>query len=369
MSGTRARLGKLFPALTAKERSILELKAWKEDGEEDPLVRDTMPAEQGVEFNRLIDLMNAVNREFPPYLLLLQALVGRLGLRHGWLMSLKLWGIQAGNLAAYIWLRTREPVTESEHRRLVKEARAETAPASELAEILVERYEGWEEADYEPNDEGHDERWVTGKAWNRVLGDKKREIARLVNDGVVSGKQKGRRLVVNVGSFYDWLGEPTPVYPEWGTEFEVFPDAEADKVKGLRRERSDVQESLAKSPMHSALVFDWGKFAPNRHRSSKESPSRMDEACDALIATLKEGTQKCWGEMRAAEQVLAEAAERFEGEEPLLPAARSVLDGIREELSDLHEQVKPHVGPFELPDPDEETLGCVRKLVQPEADR
>ncbi len=368
MSTRQGRLGKLYPALTAKERAILVLRAWKEGGEEHSEVRGTMPAEQGLEFNRLIDLMNAVNREFPPYLVLLQALVGRLGLRHGWLMSLKLWGIQAGNLAAYIFLRTKEPVTESEHRRLVEEARAETVPASELAEILVERYKGWEEADTEPDD-GDDEPSVTDKAWNRVLGDKRREIAVLVGDGVLSGKQKGRRLVVNVGSFYDWLGEPTPVYPEWGTEFEVFPDAEADKVKGLGRERSDVQESLARSPMHSALVFDWGEFAPNRRRSSQGSPSQIDEACDALIATLKEGTQKCWAEMRAAEQVLAEAAEGFDGEEPLLPAARSVLDGIREELSDLHEQVKPHVGPFELPDPDEETLGLVRTLVQPEANR
>lgn len=77
----------------------------------------------------------------------------------------------------------------------------------------------------------------------------------------------------------------------------------------------------------------------------------------------------CSGEMRAAEQVLAEAAEGFDGEDPLLPAGRSVLDDIREELSDLHEQVKPHVGPFDLPDPDEETLGRVRKLALPEADR
>ena len=368
MKATERRLGNLYPSLTAKERAILVLKAWKEDEEEAPLVRDTMPAEQGVEFNRLIDLMNAVNREFPPYLLLLRAFVGRLGLRHGWLMSLKLWGIQAGNLAAYIWLRTKEPVTESEHRRLVEKARAETAPASELAEILVERYEGWEEADYELDD-SDDEPSVTDKAWNRVLGDKRREIAVLVHDGVLSGKQKGRRLVVNVGSFYDWLGEPTPVYPEWGTEFEVFPDAEADKVKGLGWERSDVQESLARSPMHTSLVFDWGKFAPNRHRSSQESPSRIDEACDALIATLKEGIQKCWGEMRAAEQVLAQAAEEFDGEDPLLPELRSVLDGIREELSDLHEQAKQDIEPLELPEPDEEVLARVRSLVQPEADR
>ena len=37
-------------------------------------------------------------------------------------MSLKLWGIQAGNLAAYIFLRRKEPVAESEHRCHVEEA-------------------------------------------------------------------------------------------------------------------------------------------------------------------------------------------------------------------------------------------------------
>ncbi len=52
-----------------------------------------------------------------------------------------------------------------------------------------------------------------------------------------------------------------------------------------------------------------------------------------------------------------------------MPAARNVLDCTREELSDLHEQVKLHVGPIELPEPDEEVLARVRSLVQPEADR
>ena len=69
--------------------------------------------------------------------------------------------------------------------------------------------------------------------------------------------------------------------------------------------------------------------------------------------------------MRASEQVLAEAGEEFDGEDPLLPAVRNVLDGIREELTDLHEQVQPHVGSFELAEPDEEVLARVRSLVQP----
>ncbi len=369
MKATERRLANLYPSLTAKERAILVLKAWKEDGDEGPLVRETMPPEQGVEFNRLIDLMKAVNRELGPYLVLLHALVDQLGTKHGWLMSFKLWGIQAGNLAAYIWLHTKEPVTESEHQRLIDGARDEMVPASELAEVLVERYEGWEEADFEPNDEGDDEPLVTEKAWIRVLGDKKGEIARLVDDGALSGRRKGRRLLVTVGSFYDWLGEPPPVRPEWGVEFEVFPDSETDKVEWQKRERSDVQKALARSPMNPALVFDWGKFAPDRHGSSREPPSQIDETCSALLKSLKDGVETYWQEMRASQQVLAEAAEEFDGEDPLLPDLRGVLDGIQKELEDLHEQAKRDIEPLELPEPDENVMARVRSLVQPEADR
>ena len=175
--------------------------------------------------------------------------------------------------------------------------------------------------------------------------------------------------MVTVGSFYDWAGEPPPVRPEWGVEFEVFPDSETDRVKRLKRERSDVQDSLARSPTNSALVFDWGKFAPDRHGSSQQPPSRIDEACDALIATLKEGVETYWREMRAAQRVLAQAAEEFDGEDPLLPKLRGVLDGIQKELEDLHEQAKRDIEPLELAEPDEEVLARVRSLVQPEADR
>ncbi len=366
MKATERRLENLYPSLTAKERAILVLKAWKEDGEEDPLVWETMPPEQGVEFSRLIDLMKAVNRGLGPYLVLLHALVDQLGTKHGWIMSLKLWGIQAANLAAYIWLHTKEPVTEGEHQLLIDGARDEMVPASELADVLVERYERWDEADFEPNDDGDDEPSVTEKAWNRVLSDKKREIARLVDDGALSGKRKGRRLLVTVGSFYDWLGKPAPVHPEWGVEFEVFPDSETDKVNWLKRERSDVQKSLARSPMNPALVFDWGKFAPDQQGSSQESPSHIDQACNALLESLKEGLETYWREMRAAQRVLAEAAEEFDGEDPLLPKLRGVLDGVQKELEDLHEQAKRDIEPLELPEPDEEVLARVRSLVQPE---
>ena len=66
MSGGDGRLNKLYPGLTAKERAVLVLKGWKQDTEEDPLVRRTMPVEQGAEFNIYIDLLNGAC-ELSPY--------------------------------------------------------------------------------------------------------------------------------------------------------------------------------------------------------------------------------------------------------------------------------------------------------------
>ncbi len=121
--------------------------------------------------------------------------------------------------------------------------------------------------------------------------------------------------------------------------------------------------------MNPALVFDWGKIAPDRHGSSREPPSQIDEACSALLRSLKDGVETYWQEMRASQQVLAEAAEEFDGEDPLLPDLRGVLDGVQKELEDLHGQAKRDIEPLELPEPDEELLARVRSLVQPEAAR
>ncbi len=115
--------------------------------------------------------------------------------------------------------------------------------------------------------------------------------------------------------------------------------------------------------MNPALVFDWGKFAPDRQGSSREPPSQIDEVCSVLLESLKDGVQTYWQEMRAAQQVLAQAAEEFDGEDPLLPDLRGILDSVRKELEDLHEKAKRDIESLELPDPDEEVLTRVRSLL------
>ena len=214
MRSGEGRINKLYPALTAKERAILVLRAWKEDADEDPLVRLTMPAAQVSEFNRVIGLMNGANCHLGVYMVVLRTAVSTLSAKLGWLLSLHLWGMDAWNVAAYLFFNTREPVTESEHRSLTEKARTELVPVKELAEILVKRYGGWKQADYQ-QDETSGEPEVSDRAWNRVLAEKERELAELVSCGTLAGKRRGRRLFVEADSFYHWLGEQVPVYPDW----------------------------------------------------------------------------------------------------------------------------------------------------------
>ena len=55
------RLNRLSPALTAQERAILILEAWKAGKPEDPSWRHSMPPDQSRAFNHYIDLINQAN--------------------------------------------------------------------------------------------------------------------------------------------------------------------------------------------------------------------------------------------------------------------------------------------------------------------
>jgi hypothetical protein len=97
-----ARLNKLMPALTAKERAILILRALKDRTAENPLWRSTMPAHQVDEFNRLIVLMNACNLYLPMYITMVEQHTEQLYVRFLWLQSLVALGVQFSHLAGLI---------------------------------------------------------------------------------------------------------------------------------------------------------------------------------------------------------------------------------------------------------------------------
>jgi len=357
-----ARLDKLAPALTAKERAILALRAWKEGVQEDPQVRSKISPQQGPEFNHYIGLMRGVYDFLSLYTLILDQSLTLFDARYGWLLSLHLWALTTMDLAGYIAFHTKEPITRSEYQQRLAAARDEMVPASELAEVLTEAYDEWADDDLEPQ-EG-DEPLVKPKAWNRVRRQKEQELARLVDERVLADTRKGRRLYVNAGSFYDWLGEPVPVFPDWGFEFQVLPDKRADEVRRLRQAREVAREALTHVPLSLGVDLVGRKFG----HSPKHS-TRANEIAEAVGTTLREGIQMRWRELLEVELVLEEIAPEFDGEDPARPRERQALAEGKEKLRELHQQVQEYVGPFDLPGPDEEEMEQMREAIRRAAER
>jgi hypothetical protein len=353
-----ARLDKLTPALTAKERAILVLRACKEGAPQNPLIRSQMPPGQALEFNHYIGLMNGVNVFLTFYTGVLNEALALLDARHGWLLTLHLWALNISDLASYITVYTKEPVTRSDYEQQLKAAREKMVPASELAETLAEKYEGWTDSDLEPQ-KGDGEPQVTDAAWERVLGEKEREIARLVDQGVLVGTKRRRRLYVNTGSFYDWRGKPVPLFPDWGWEYQVFPDKQADEVRRLQEARRRTQEECRLAPL--SLVLDLPR---RRNRRPRNASPRGEEIAEAVGTRLREGIQLRWQELRSIELVLEELSREFDGEEPTRPWEREALDNGRKRLEELHRAAQTYVGPFKLPGPDKEEVEQVREAIR-----
>jgi hypothetical protein len=357
-----ARLSKLTPALSAKERAILILRASKEGAPEEPDLRVRMPPEQTREFNHYIGLMNGVNIFLTFYTGVLDQALALLDARYGWLLTLHMWAMGVADLAGYISLYTREPITRSDHERRLKAAREEMVPVSELAELLAEDHDRWAEDDLEPQ-EGEEEPLVKPEAWERVCKGKERELAGLVEQGVLVGGKQRRRPTVQAGSFYDWLGKPVPVLPEWGWEFEVLADEQAEEVRRLQEARRRTQEECQRAPL--SLVLDW----PHRktRRPGKASP-KGEEIAEAVGARLRDGIKLRWRELRSIQLVLEEVAGEFDGEAPTRPWEREALDDAKKRLEELHRAVQGQVGPFKLPGPDEREMEQIRECIRREGE-
>ncbi len=356
------RLDKLTPALTGKERAILILKASKEGAPEDPQIRSSMPPAQALEFNHFIGLMNGVNLFLTFYTGVLSQCLAYLDARYGWLLTFHLWALNVASLARYITLYTKEPITRRDHDQRLKAARKEMIPASELAELLADDHEGWADSDLEPQ-KGEEEPQVTDAAWERACNEKERELAELVEQGVLAGGKKGRRLLVQAGSFYDWRGRPVPLFPDWGWEYEVFPDEQAEEVRRLSEARSRTQDECQTAPL--SLVLDLPRRKARRPR--KTAPMG-EEIAEAVGTSFREGIELRWRELRSIETVLEEVAEEFDGEEPVRPWEREVLDSAKEKLEELHRAAQKYVGPFKLPGPSEEEMEQMRECIRRESE-
>ena len=90
----KSRLDKLFGGLSARERGVLALRSMKEGTDDDPQIKHSMPDSQVCAYNRLVALMNGVNSDLGPYVLLIKALVDQASIRVGWLVTVNLLSIR-----------------------------------------------------------------------------------------------------------------------------------------------------------------------------------------------------------------------------------------------------------------------------------
>lgn len=355
------RLDRLYPALSAKERALLILQCVKEQREEDPRIRNTMPWQQGREVNRLIGLMNACNVELACAIFILKEQVQQLDIKCAWLRSLHLWGLEMSALAGHMAMFTKEPVTESGLRLREQELRAERLTLAQAAEMLVEGHDGWTPADYD----GDGQDVVTDEAWSRVLREKKRQLSDAIKAGALRASGKGGRARLTMGALHDWLDEPMPVFPDWGCDHDVFPDERADEVARLQAERGRVQALVRRAPGVMNLPYELS-------RPPKPDPDKAsygDDLAHALAWTIRDGVQTRWRELRCVDVVLGEAAEEFDGEDPLRPDARELFEEAKGTVREVRDEMLPYAGEFELPEAGEEELALTRKLVERAGER
>ena len=97
-----ARLNKVMPVLSARERGILVLKSLKDKTPENPSLRRTMPPEQMSEFNRLIVLMNACNIYLPLFITMVEQQAEQMEVRVSWMLTLSQFGTALWQLGALV---------------------------------------------------------------------------------------------------------------------------------------------------------------------------------------------------------------------------------------------------------------------------
>jgi hypothetical protein len=142
--------------------------------------------------------------------------------------------------------------------------------------------------------------------------------------------------------------------PDWGLHYEVLPDERASEVERRRKKRGKIREVIRDVP-----------WSPDREMFDPEADGVSDANVHAVLVRRLAGRfQQCWSGMLSAETILAEGAEWFDGEEPILLPFREALDWMRLELSEIHANLKArHLHETGLPERDETMLDAMRQVI------
>ena len=132
------RLSRLYPALTARERGLLVLRAYKADEKPDPRIYHTCPSAQGAAFNRYIALLNAVNVELATVVLILRTQIDKTALKYSWLMTAVIWGMETHAMGRHVLAATKDRKLRKDVRRLMARAPSDVRVPLDLTVPLAE---------------------------------------------------------------------------------------------------------------------------------------------------------------------------------------------------------------------------------------
>ncbi len=333
-----SRLDKLWPALTARERAVLVLRAWKEDREPDARVTWTMPDEQANEYNRLIRLMHGAS-ELGVVLMWLEAVLRQAELKHSWYMTLVLIAAEMRKVAFWLAFDATEPITESAFRERLANGRGNVLSLNDAAELLVPG-----EAD---------------AGYARAVKVKRREMTTAIAAGALRARGNGSRARIAAGDLYDWAGLEFKAVTAYGANFDVHPDAEAEEVAGMQARRERLDRAVGRWLDDGLPMLARGAV------SEEPDHDRIGQSfAHGLAASMREMVRELGEHFAALEAVAREVAAEFGGEDPLQPEARATLVECTARLQSLAEDSSPYVKGVAPGQPDEEILAKVRGFVR-----
>jgi hypothetical protein len=313
-----ARLDRLLPALSGRERATLALRDFKARKPRDRRLAWDMDGTDRRDYDRLIRLMNACNLQVLMAIVLLVQRTQKAGLKLGWLATLEMWDEHAALLERHLRSYADGPVTGAPYRTLLAAGPERWAPVCELADVLTSRKDDWR-----PEQLGQDGT-VLAEEWERESRRNEGRIARLVKAGTLEGRRLGGRLRVRAASFAAWLGEE--------------PLADAGRAEDARLPREEV-----------------GRPGPEAPEAEPELPLHRALAL-ALGPALQAEVMAIWSELAAFDAALAKVAEEFGGEDPVRPETREEIDAALASLREQAQQLASLGYECQLPEVSEEEV-------------
>jgi hypothetical protein len=360
MSGQGKRLDRMLPLLTVKERAVMTLHDYKAGKPQDLALLNSTTDKQVAEFNRYIGMMNAANSGLAHAIDVIRERARQEELRYYWLESQRIAALEMWGVRAAMAMSAREPITETAYRKREAEARKELIPIDECAMLYTEYHHAWDDADYEVDEEGSQQ--PSDEAWYRVRDAKLAAMREAVAAGTLEATGKGKRMKIESGSFHDWIGEPTPVPPDLGIEYDVRPDERWREVERERKDHVFIKQVLDRGACRFDLPLDM-----KSPLVLERDVTGFDVEMARLVAVgLRAAVRENWCELQAIEGKLDEMSDEFAGEDVLHPTVRVRFDEAKALLTELHEKVQEYTGPFDLPEPDDDLMQSVERIVERE---